>query len=245
MIIQQRFQGNSRSAASSDKTASAQRTGNNPYLLTKVPASIRGRVKNAIIKPPARSRRNLPAAVGKRRIRISSIQFPPFSSNLFPADASRDYAAKNRKTLIRLAQILNRFNGSKIKIVGHAVSLLWYDNIRALEEQNEILLPLSRDRANSVRKALSNLGVSADRMSAEGKGGMEPLVPHGDILNRWKNRRVEFVLVEGNQLIVVLVNCQSNDKKIDFCKVFDPNLNLGLAPEIVEVFCNKVKSENL
>ncbi len=35
------------------------------------------------------------------------------------------------------------------------------------------------------------------------------------------------------------------DKKIDFCKVFDPNLNLGLAPEIVEVFCNKVKSENL
>ena len=76
--------------------------------------------------------------------------------------------------------------------------MLWYDNIRSLEEQNEILLPLSRDRANSVRKALSNLGVSADRMSAEGKGGMEPLVPHGDILNRWKNRRVEFVLVEGN-----------------------------------------------
>ena len=101
-------------------------------------------------------------------------------------------------TLIWLAQILNRFSSSKIKIEGHAVSLLWFDKARAVDEQTEMLIPLSRDRADAVREALSDLGVSDDRMTSEGKGGVEPLIPHGDIVNRWKNRRVEVILQEDN-----------------------------------------------
>jgi flagellar motor protein MotB len=27
-----------------------------------------------------------------------------------------------------------------------------------------------------------------------GVGGKDPLVPHSDLENRWKNRRVEFIL---------------------------------------------------
>jgi flagellar motor protein MotB len=32
-------------------------------------------------------------------------------------------------------------------------------------------------------------------MSVAGLGGSQPVVPHGDMVNRWKNRRVEFILI--------------------------------------------------
>jgi flagellar motor protein MotB len=31
-------------------------------------------------------------------------------------------------------------------------------------------------------------------MNVAGYGGTRPVVPHGDLQNRWKNRRVEFIL---------------------------------------------------
>jgi outer membrane protein OmpA-like peptidoglycan-associated protein len=33
-------------------------------------------------------------------------------------------------------------------------------------------------------------------MSTVGLGGTQPVVPHGDLENRWKNRRVEFILIK-------------------------------------------------
>ena len=30
----------------------------------------------------------------------------------------------------------------------------------------------------------------------EGLGGTEPVVPFSDLKNRWKNRRVEFILIK-------------------------------------------------
>ena len=64
----------------------------------------------------------------------------------------------------------------------------------AEKEQNEELLPLSKARAETVRDELVRLGVSKDRLSVTGVGGAKPLVPHSDLQNRWKNRRVEFIL---------------------------------------------------
>ena len=42
--------------------------------------------------------------------------------------------------------------------------------------------PLRADDA--VRQALTSLGVTAQRMESTGRGGSEPLVPHGDVVNR-------------------------------------------------------------
>jgi len=52
------------------------------------------------------------------------------------------------------------------------------------------------ERAEVVRKMLIENGVDARRLSVIGLGSSEPVVPFTDAQNRWKNRRVEFVLIK-------------------------------------------------
>ena len=72
----------------------------------------------------------------------------------------------------------------------------WDDPNLGKGEQEKVLLPLSRARAAAIVKALAARGIDEKRMSIEGVGAKEPLVPDSDIANRWKNRRVEFYLVK-------------------------------------------------
>ena len=127
------------------------------------------------------------------KIRISSIQFAPDSADFLEFDEEK--AGRNLKTLSRLAEILGKYADYQIRIEGHAVSVFWANEERAAREQEEELIPLSKARAEAVKKTLIDLGIVADRMTTEGMGGIAPVVPHGDIENRWKSRRVEFILV--------------------------------------------------
>ncbi|MDC7241768.1 MAG: OmpA family protein, partial [Spirochaetales bacterium] len=96
----------------------------------------------------------------------------------------------------RLAEVLKKYGSYKILVEGHAVSE-YYDNpVRAAREEREELQPLSLSRAAAVRSELRKLGISESRMDVAGKGGTEPIVPHSDLENRWKNRRVEFILIK-------------------------------------------------
>ncbi|MCD6343592.1 MAG: OmpA family protein, partial [Spirochaetaceae bacterium] len=58
----------------------------------------------------------------------------------------------------------------------------------------DILVPLSRSRAQTVVDELVARRVPANRMQAVGIGGDKPIVPHGNLEERWRNRRVEFYL---------------------------------------------------
>jgi len=127
------------------------------------------------------------------KIRISSINFAPNSPELVQDD--EDIKEKNQRVLTRLAEILNKYKSHSIRIEGHAVSVYWSDPERAKREEEEELKPLSLARAETVKEALGKLGVREDRIQVRGLGGTEPLVPHSDLDNRWKNRRVEFILV--------------------------------------------------
>ncbi len=122
------------------------------------------------------------------KIRISSIVFPPSSSSLMGINPETD--ARNNMILDRITLVLNRYPEYKIRIEGHAVNLSGTDR----EERTE-LAPLSLARAESVLKALVSRGISRERLEAKGLGGTEPIVPHGDIQSRWRNRRVEFILI--------------------------------------------------
>ena len=128
------------------------------------------------------------------KIRISSITFEPDNPRLILDDTEK--GLKNQQILERLAEILNKYRNHQIRIEGHAVSVYWYDTNRAAQEEREELQPLSEKRAAAVKEALVEQGVDGRRISTLGLGGTEPVVPHSDLENRWKNRRVEFILIK-------------------------------------------------
>jgi outer membrane protein OmpA-like peptidoglycan-associated protein len=127
------------------------------------------------------------------RISISSIYFKPNTADYVNIDA--ELARKNMETLDQLAQILKKYGDYKIQLEGHAVRIFWSDPAKWRGEEQNILMPLSTERAEVIRDALIQRGIRASRMSTEGFGGTRPLVPHSDLDNRWKNRRVEFILL--------------------------------------------------
>ena len=131
---------------------------------------------------------------GKSKMKISSIIFPPDSPDHTAVDKQK--RQKNMQVLDRIAEILQKYEQYDIRIEGHAVVEYWKWEGAAEWEQENVLLPLSENRAKSVRDALVDRGISEDRLSVEGYGGEDPVVPHSDIENRWKNRRVEFILNE-------------------------------------------------
>lgn len=132
--------------------------------------------------------------VGDRlQIVISSIYFKPYTADFI--DVPADIRAANLATLDRLAEILGRYRDHNIELEGHAVRVLWHRPTEVWEnEESQTLLPLSTARAEAIREALVQRRIPARRMTTAGKGGFEPVVPHSDRQNRWKNRRVEFFL---------------------------------------------------
>ncbi len=130
----------------------------------------------------------------KLRIRISSIIFAPDSASLQTTDP--EINAKNQKVLDRLAEILKKYDTYRIRIEGYAVSVYWDNPAKAKEEQQQVLIPLSLSRAEAVKQALIQRGIDAKRISAVGLGASNPVVPNSDLQDRWKNRRVEFILIK-------------------------------------------------
>lgn len=123
------------------------------------------------------------------RISIASISFRGNSAEL-ELDPDSELGASNRDVLAQLAEALERFETYSVRVIGHAVNLTG-----TREEERDILAPLSLARAQNVRRELVARGVDGDRIVAEGRGGLEPVVPHEDLDERWQNRRVELILV--------------------------------------------------
>lgn len=93
-----------------------------------------------------------------------------------------------------MAKKLVQFPDYRIRIEGHAVSTQWSDPAKAAVEERELLLSLSAARARAILSALGERGISRGRMEAIGLGSKDQVVPDSDERNRWKNRRVTFVL---------------------------------------------------
>ncbi len=130
---------------------------------------------------------------GKLRIRISSITFKADTPDY--VDVPGDRLDLNMRTLGRLAEIFKRYSQYKITIEGYAVMVYWNDPAMGKQEQEGVLIPLSKARAEAVKSGLVKLGIDAGRITTVGLGGVSPIVPFGDLENRWKDRRVEFLLV--------------------------------------------------
>jgi outer membrane protein OmpA-like peptidoglycan-associated protein/flagellar hook assembly protein FlgD len=133
----------------------------------------------------------------KLKIKIPSIVFRPSAADFNGLDA--DTLANNQKVVKRIAQILNRFKDYSILIEGDANSdgkIAGASAAAIAKEENDELLPLSLGRAELVKQLLIDDGVDPKRLSTKGMGSSDPVVDFGDSLNRWKNRRVEFILIK-------------------------------------------------
>ena len=92
----------------------------------------------------------------------------------------------------RVSQILKKFKDYNVTIEGNANNLTGTQS----EEMKEVL-PLTQARAEFILNWLNEKGgISKSRLKAVGNGSKSPLVNMRDLENRWKNRRVEFVLVK-------------------------------------------------
>ncbi len=123
------------------------------------------------------------------KVQISNITFEPNSPELI-LDPTDERGAKNRAILQRLVEVFTKYDDYNIRVEGHAVNVTGTER-----EEREELQPLSESRAQSVRDALVEEGLSPRRLSVLGRGGTEPIVPHTNLEERWKNRRVEFILI--------------------------------------------------
>jgi len=131
------------------------------------------------------------------KIKVPSIVFRANYADF--AGLSADIVARNERVVARIAQILNKFPDYRIRIEGHANNIgkmLGYTTTRIQAEETRELIPLSTGRAELVRTMLIQNGMDARRLSVQGLGSSEPVVSFTDVENRWKNRRVEFVLIK-------------------------------------------------
>lgn len=131
------------------------------------------------------------------KIKVPSIVFRSNFADF--KDLPQDKLDRNEVVLRRIAQILNRFRDYEIRVEGHANSIgkiYGYSAEKVNKEESEELAPLSLARAEAVRKLLVEYGVDAKRLSVRGLGSSEPVVDFKDAENRWKNRRVEFILIK-------------------------------------------------
>jgi outer membrane protein OmpA-like peptidoglycan-associated protein len=126
------------------------------------------------------------------RILASRIFFKAFTADY--TDVPPEIAKQNMDRLDALSAKLKKFPDYKIKMVGHAVSVFWDNPKKGREEQQAILIPLSKARAEAMKAALIERGLDASRFTTEGVGASDQLVPDSDYKDRWQNRRVAFFL---------------------------------------------------
>jgi len=131
------------------------------------------------------------------KIKVPSIVFRPNFADF--NELTQETLDRNAEVLKRIALILNRFKDYKIRVEGHANSIAKMTGASKAavdKEETTELLPLSTARADLVMQKLIEYGVDPRRLSTRGLGSSEPVVAFTDGENRWKNRRVEFILIK-------------------------------------------------
>ncbi|NGM66213.1 OmpA family protein [Sphingobacterium sp. SGR-19] len=96
-----------------------------------------------------------------------------------------------KTNISKLVETLNKEPGTNILVIGHT------DNIGTLAANQKV----SESRAASVRSYAVSQGLSSSRIKTEGKNYSEPIASNDTDAGRAENRRVEIVIVAGDDMI--------------------------------------------
>ena len=111
------------------------------------------------------------------RLTIQNLQFKADSSELLPGEEKR---------LDQIAEILRLADGAQFLIEGHTASTGY--------EAGE--MKLSKERADSIAKALAVRGISSERFICKGSGGKKPIASNETPEGKALNRRVEITILD-------------------------------------------------
>ncbi|MDR2269747.1 MAG: OmpA family protein [Sphingobacterium sp.] len=101
-----------------------------------------------------------------------------------------DLKASAKDNIANLVATLNKEQGTEILVIGHT------DNVGTLAANDKVSL----DRANSVRAFAVSKGLASSRIKTEGRNFSEPIASNDTEAGRAQNRRVEIVIVAGDQM---------------------------------------------
>ena len=111
------------------------------------------------------------------RLTIQNLQFKADSSELLPGEEKR---------LDQIAEILRLAEGAQFLIEGHTASTGY--------EAGE--MKLSKERADSIAKALAARGISSECFICKGSGGKKPIASNETPEGKALNRRVEITILD-------------------------------------------------
>lgn len=133
---------------------------------------------------------------GRLKISVPSVIFRANHADFAGLPAS--VVENNYRVVAQIARILRKYPDYHIRIEGHANNvgkMIGASPDRVRKEELEEVWPLSTARARKIQAMLVSMGVDPSRLYIEGFGSSEPRFSFTDEQNRWKNRRVEFVLI--------------------------------------------------
>jgi len=108
-----------------------------------------------------------------------------------PSDISFDVNRADIKSNFR--PVLDTFAKGLLSNTATTVTIIGHTDSSGTDAINN---PLSLNRAASTRDYLVGKGVPSSRITIDGRGSREPLVPNDSAANKAKNRRVEIFVAE-------------------------------------------------
>lgn len=149
------------------------------YLAVSERLDVKVRQDNAVEIGVRKKPKNPLVALRKKEIIIrQQVKFAVGSAQILPA--STGLLAEIADVMLKNPRI------RRVEVQGHT-------DATGVPAHN---MQLSEDRAAAVVSWLSAHGVTPDRLTAKGYGDGKPLVPNVTELNRQRNRRVQFIILE-------------------------------------------------